>query len=156
MPQLAHLYLLNAKRKDEVGQQGHGRGTFLSRLLSYLTTPDPKFSPLGNLYFSVLLRPTSAAELPKLNFAVAIAVAKTARDNGVIANVKWPNDVWIGDKKVSGVIVDSSFMGKQITAVVGCGVRFLLSPLPLLFPFHSYPFISSSLLSFFSASYHYI
>jgi hypothetical protein len=39
---------------------------------------------------------------------------------GVTANVKWPNDVWIGSKKVAGIIVD--FNGKD-SCVVGVGVN---------------------------------
>jgi len=58
-----------------------------------------------------------------MNFAVALAVASTARDAGITAHVKWPNDVWIGEKKTAGILLDSTFMGRDINACIGVGVR---------------------------------
>lgn len=83
----------------------------------------PWASAPGNLAFSLLLRPKTAAELPKLNFAAAVAVATTAHDYGIAARVKWPNDVWIGDKKAAGVLLDANLMGQDIQACIGIGVR---------------------------------
>lgn len=56
----------------------------------------------------------------QLNFALGISVVKAARSRGVEACVKWPNDVWVGNKKMSGSIVD--FDGLR-TGVGGVGVN---------------------------------
>lgn len=40
-----------------------------------------------------------------LIFEACIAVCKTARREGVNAWIKWPNDVWVGEKKISGLLV---------------------------------------------------
>jgi biotin-(acetyl-CoA carboxylase) ligase len=37
--------------------------------------------------------------------------------------VKWPNDVWIGYKKVCGVLVNASITGAEAVAQIGIGVR---------------------------------
>jgi biotin-[acetyl-CoA-carboxylase] ligase BirA-like protein len=59
--------------------------------------------PRGNLYFSVLLRTTELCWYGLQ--ASAVAVVKACAAAGVVAEVKWPNDVWIGRKKLSGMIM---------------------------------------------------
>jgi biotin-(acetyl-CoA carboxylase) ligase len=43
---------------------------------------------------------------------------------GIKTNVKWPNDVWYDrSKKLSGMLINTSFVGKEASAIVGIGVR---------------------------------
>ena len=49
-------------------------------------------SPAGGLYLSILLRPRFA-QLGVLPLAAGVAVAETAAEHGVLAELKWPNDV---------------------------------------------------------------
>jgi hypothetical protein len=39
-------------------------------------------------------------------------------------HVKWPNDVWVGYKKLSGVLINASITGAEAIAQIGIGVRF--------------------------------
>ncbi len=93
-------------------------------------------SPPGeNLLFSVLLRTTCpVARLPELSLvaglavrdAVARALGETERDvaEPPKALVKWPNDVLVSGKKVSGVLVESTLSGNKVEAlVVGIGIN---------------------------------
>jgi BirA family biotin operon repressor/biotin-[acetyl-CoA-carboxylase] ligase len=71
--------------------------------------------------------PPSVAELGrgllKLNFALPVAVALAARAvAGVEARVKWPNDVWIGKRKLSGCLVNCD--GRS-GGVAGVGINVL-------------------------------
>lgn len=85
-------------------------------------------SPRGeNLLFSVLLRVTARPERVPLaalvaGLAVHDAIAETvARDR---VKVKWPNDVWIDGRKVSGILVESTLQrtGPSVV-VIGIGVN---------------------------------
>jgi BirA family transcriptional regulator, biotin operon repressor / biotin---[acetyl-CoA-carboxylase] ligase len=88
-------------------------------------------SPRGeNLLFSVLLRITCLpARVPLValvaGLAVRDAVAKhlsSTRADDV--KVKWPNDVLVGDKKIAGILVESSIRGTKVDhVVVGIGVN---------------------------------
>lgn len=88
-------------------------------------------SPRGeNLLFSVLLRiacPPARVPLVALvaGLAVRDAVAKVlppGRSDDV--KVKWPNDVLVSDKKLAGVLVESSIQGSRVDhVVVGIGVN---------------------------------
>ncbi len=71
--------------------------------------------------------PPSVAELGKslmrLNFALPVAVAIAARAlTGVEARVKWPNDVWIGKRKLSGCLVNCD---GRVGGVAGVGINVL-------------------------------
>ena len=38
--------------------------------------------------------------------------------------LKWPNDVWVGGKKIAGVLVEASIAGDRVDyVVVGCGIN---------------------------------
>jgi len=79
----------------------------------------------GNLYFTVLLRPKVIQTVFKVNLAMILACALTARSFGVEdAMIKWPNDIWVRGKKLAGYIVDTSPVepGRHI-CLVGVGMN---------------------------------
>jgi BirA family transcriptional regulator, biotin operon repressor / biotin---[acetyl-CoA-carboxylase] ligase len=56
-----------------------------------------------------VLRPKELSSFFKVNLATPLAVAEAATALGVKeVRIKWPNDVWVGSRKVSGVILDTS------------------------------------------------
>ena len=82
-------------------------------------------SPPGlNLYFTVLLRP-EPVQLPYMNMAAALAVHDTAARFAKLAPaVKWPNDVRVGGRKLSGILVETEFEGDRLShALVGIGLN---------------------------------
>ncbi len=68
-------------------------------------------SPAGNFYSSLLLRnPGAAGEAALLSFAAALAVrdAITALAPRLTIALKWPNDVLVDGRKISGILLESS------------------------------------------------
>lgn len=54
----------------------------------------------------------------------ATAVCETLREFGLQPVVKWPNDVFVGDKKICGILIENSFSGNQIvSSIVGIGLN---------------------------------
>ena len=86
-------------------------------------------SPRGNINLSVLLRP-SLGMLTYLSILASIGVVRAiARATGLVASVKWPNDVLIGKRKVCGILVESALTGNEVGyAVVGIGVNVEFDP----------------------------
>lgn len=85
------------------------------------------FSPRGEgIWMSVILRPPSVLEpYTPLSLVTAHCVATALRDvAGVRAEIKWPNDVKIGDKKVCGILteLDKDTAGTSFL-VIGIGVN---------------------------------
>lgn len=56
---------------------------------------------------------------PRLVFVGALAVADTLGDFGIEAWIKWPNDVWVGNRKISGVLTEV----KRGYVIMGIGLN---------------------------------
>ena len=96
--------------------QTKGRG----RLGRKWTSPTHK-----GLWFSVLLRPElSPQETTQLTVASAIALRRAIKKvTGLTADIKWPNDLLIGGKKVVGILTEMSAEVDRVRHVIlGIGV----------------------------------
>jgi BirA family biotin operon repressor/biotin-[acetyl-CoA-carboxylase] ligase len=85
-------------------------------------------SPEGNLYVSILLRPgCDLKHVPRFGFIAALTVHDTVHALLPDANVtlKWPNDVLVNGKKISGVLLEASAAPNQrvLWAIVGIGLN---------------------------------
>ncbi|MEK6742756.1 MAG: biotin--[acetyl-CoA-carboxylase] ligase [Nitrospirota bacterium] len=83
-------------------------------------------SPAGNLYVSVILRPSvPISKAPLITLVGAVAVASGLRRQcGVPAGIKWPNDILLSGKKVSGLLTEMSAEPDRIRHIVlGIGVN---------------------------------
>ena len=85
-------------------------------------------SPPGNLYSTLLLRPAvEPATGAQLSFAAALAVYDTVTHlvPGAPALIKWPNDVLVGGRKISGILLESSSArdGRLEWLVIGVGIN---------------------------------
>ncbi len=96
-------------------EQNKGRGRFNRAWVS---------PPGLNLYFTVILRP-EPSQLPYMNMAATLAVFDTAAQfAGLQPAVKWPNDVRIGGRKLSGILIETEFEGDRLAhALVGIGIN---------------------------------
>ena len=78
------------------------------------------------LYVSVLLRPSlPAARLPLLPLAAGLAAADAIHAaSGLTADLRWPNDLLIGERKCGGILAESKIKGGAVAfAVVGVGIN---------------------------------
>jgi BirA family biotin operon repressor/biotin-[acetyl-CoA-carboxylase] ligase len=83
--------------------------------------------PGKNLTFSILLKPhflaiTSQFDLTRIvSLGVLDAFAPVL---GPMLKVKWPNDVYYGDKKLGGILIENMVQGEQIkNSVIGIGLN---------------------------------
>lgn len=81
-------------------------------------------APEGGVWMSLLLRPkVPPARIGLITLATGVAIAKTIRSLGVDAKIKWPNDVLIHGKKISGVLTEVNATFNEIDwVVVGIGI----------------------------------
>lgn len=79
-------------------------------------------APGEALLVSVVVRDIA----PVLPLATAVAVAETCEAAGAAeARIKWPNDVWIDEAKVAGVLIEAR---PPAWAVIGIGVNVAIEP----------------------------
>lgn len=81
-------------------------------------------SPEGGIWMSIILRPElEPAKASLITLATGVAIAKTIRKSGINARIKWPNDVLIGGKKISGVLTEANItLNKLDYVIVGVGI----------------------------------
>lgn len=81
--------------------------------------------PGSSLLFSVILRPALAPEmLGRVPLLGAVALAECLEGLGLAARIKWPNDVQIEGRKVSGILAEAVWQGDRLPGVVlGIGVN---------------------------------
>ena len=78
------------------------------------------------LQLSVVLRPKLPLDrLGLITTALGVACAEAIeRACGISTAIKWPNDVWIGGRKVAGILVETHVSGPAIDfAIAGIGIN---------------------------------
>lgn len=112
-------------------EQTAGRGRAGHR---WVTTPG------SSLAFTLVLRPTTATATTHYAGLGALAVCGAlGEEYGLEAQIKWPNDVLLDDRKVAGVLVETQWTGDSLqTVLVGIGVnlkpRSVPDPAALAYP----------------------
>ena len=88
-------------------------------------------SPAGlGVYFSVLLRPREAEGEPtRWSLAAALAACEACRElTGRAVEIKWPNDLLCGGKKLGGVLAEARTQaGARTELTLGIGINVLQS-----------------------------
>jgi BirA family biotin operon repressor/biotin-[acetyl-CoA-carboxylase] ligase len=91
-------------------------------------------SPVGEgLYLSIILRPRiEPAQSASITLASAVAVAETLiSDFHIHADIKWPNDILVGGRKICGILVESAIEGNQLQfLILGIGVNLAQTDFP--------------------------
>jgi BirA family transcriptional regulator, biotin operon repressor / biotin---[acetyl-CoA-carboxylase] ligase len=91
-------------------------------------------SPPGGLYLSAVVRPSLAAgRVGLLPLAAGVALARVVEGEGLRPDLRWPNDVLVGGRKVAGVLCESRLGpdGALAWAVVGLGLNVAQDPAAL-------------------------
>ena len=116
IPEAGNLTVVAAR------EQTAGRG---QRGNKWLTRPGE------NITLSVLVRPgeddipkLKASDAFRLTACSALSVAEYISSKGVRCSVKWPNDIYCGDRKICGMLIESSVSGDSVKdSILGIGVN---------------------------------
>lgn len=81
-------------------------------------------SPRSSILASIVLHP-AVAQLPQLGMAASLAIMQAIKViTGLESSIKWPNDVLLNGKKVSGILVEGEVTGDRVDfAIVGIGIN---------------------------------
>jgi len=107
------------------GEQTRGRGR---RGRSWQSPPD------ANIYMTLGLRPDFLPDLaPMITLIDAMAVAEAVEEAcGLKTQIKWPNDVVIGGKKICGILTEmSAETGYIHYVVIGTGINVNITEFPV-------------------------
>jgi BirA family biotin operon repressor/biotin-[acetyl-CoA-carboxylase] ligase len=79
-------------------------------------------SPPGGLYVSVILQPEEKG-VQVLSLLSGIPVVKALRHYGVLATLRWPNDVVFVDRKIAGILCEGVHRRDRYYVIAGIGVN---------------------------------
>ena len=105
------------------GRQKQGRGRLKRTWLS----------SQGGLYFTIVVRPQIPPVLSsRVNFAASMILAQTLRNMfNINAMVKWPNDVLVDGRKISGILSEMEAEIDRVSFIsIGIGINVNNDPTP--------------------------
>ena len=79
-----------------------------------------------NIYASVILKPSNRMEEVYSNLTqyLCVVLAETFEEYGVMPKIKWPNDIQINGKKISGILAEGVNDGEKLKGLIlGVGVN---------------------------------
>ncbi|MCH5240076.1 MAG: biotin--[acetyl-CoA-carboxylase] ligase [Muribaculaceae bacterium] len=82
--------------------------------------------PGKNITASLIFHPQEfpADQQFHISETVALAIVDFLKSYGVNAQIKWPNDIYVGDKKICGILVEHVVSGRNITrSIAGFGIN---------------------------------
>ncbi|MBQ7773428.1 MAG: biotin--[Bacteroidales bacterium] len=79
-----------------------------------------------NLTFSILFKPEFLP--PHKQFLIsqvcAVGIYRYLAGKGMPASIKWPNDIYIGNKKICGILIENSISGDKLSvSIAGIGLN---------------------------------
>ncbi|HMS09999.1 MAG TPA: biotin--[acetyl-CoA-carboxylase] ligase [Pyrinomonadaceae bacterium] len=85
----------------------------------------------AGLAFSIILRPALPPEsLPLITLMAGVAVHETLTEFGLVLDIKWVNDVLIDEKKISGILAETTMTDKGLAVILGIGINIRSSNFP--------------------------
>jgi BirA family biotin operon repressor/biotin-[acetyl-CoA-carboxylase] ligase len=106
--------------------QTDGRGQF-GRI--WVSEPDT------HLAMTIIHQPArlSPSELPTLSMKVSLGIVQALLkiDPNLHPLIKWPNDIYVNDKKLSGILIENSLSGSSVqNSIIGIGMNINESSFP--------------------------
>lgn len=114
MAELDNLSVIAAREQTA----GRGQGTH-----TWFSTPGE------NLTFSILYRfgavgTLAASDALLITQVTTLALRDYLLDHGVQARIKWPNDIWVEDRKICGILIENILEGGLVReSIVGIGLN---------------------------------
>ena len=79
-----------------------------------------------NLLLSLYLAPDNLSVIhqPALTHFIAISIVDFLRKIGISAQIKWPNDIYVNDQKIAGVLIENTLRSSSIvSSIIGVGLN---------------------------------
>ena len=110
-PRYGHGDAICAERQTAGrGQRGHTWSSEEGRNLMFSLVWEPRFLPVSEQFL--------------LSEAVALALTDLFGGYGIDARIKWTNDIYAGDRKLVGILIEHNLTGDRLSrTIVGIGVN---------------------------------
>lgn len=79
-----------------------------------------------NLLLSIYLTPDnlSVVDQPALTHFISLSLIDFLRKIGISGKIKWPNDIYVNDQKIAGILIENSIRSSRISeTIIGVGLN---------------------------------
>jgi len=79
-----------------------------------------------NLTFSLIIKPSNlkANHQFAINKVITLSLKRYLEITGIEAKVKWPNDIYVGEGKICGILIENFLSGDKLSgSVIGIGLN---------------------------------
>lgn len=81
-----------------------------------------------NLTFSIVLKfddiQSQNFNQSDINDIISLTIVELLSNYGINARIKYPNDIYVGDKKICGILIEHSLRGnKMVNSIIGVGLN---------------------------------
>ncbi len=83
-------------------------------------------TPGKNLTFTIILKPRgfAATDALFLTRITTLSLLSYLNTKGIKARIKWPNDIWVGEKKICGILIENTLDGPLVKySLIGIGLN---------------------------------
>ena len=83
-------------------------------------------TPGKNITMTIILKPEklTASDFLFITRITTIALLSYLQSHGVQARIKWPNDIWVGDRKICGILIENQIdRGLIVSSIIGVGLN---------------------------------
>lgn len=110
-PKYVHGDIIRAERQTAGrGQRGHSWTSPEGENLTFSLVLEPRFLPVGEQFL--------------LSEVVALALTDTFAHFGIDTRIKWTNDIYAGDKKQVGILIEHNYSGQTLArTIAGIGIN---------------------------------
>ena len=110
--------------RDWVSSQGGGASEHFAAgppqgEIAPLGGSDPRSGGAWGLTFSLGL-PLAPVDWSGLSLAVGLSLAENLHPQ---LQLKWPNDLWLGERKLAGILIETASVGQERYVVIGVGIN---------------------------------
>lgn len=120
IPDIDNLSVLSALSQSEGrGQKGNKWSSLPGENLTFSIVLKFGEQTAGKLRLAV-----AAREQFVLTEITSLSIVEFLSRHGIKAKIKWPNDIYVGDKKICGVLIENSLRGENLSSsIIGIGLN---------------------------------
>ena len=120
IPDIDNLSVLSALSQSEGrGQKGNKWSSVPGENLTFSIVLKFGEQAAGELRLAV-----AAREQFVLTEITSLSIVEFLSRHGIKAKIKWPNDIYVGDKKICGVLIENSLRGENLSSsIIGIGLN---------------------------------
>ncbi len=101
----------------------HGENLLFSLALSALQVPATEMFVISEA-IALAIREAIIPPLAQLEETLDLSRTRGEWEGTPSVTVKWPNDIYVGDSKIAGILIENDLQGSTITrSIIGCGVN---------------------------------